>query len=242
MDATLADGSTYSGQYFQITKETTVDTLEPLWVGWNGYGRFGRGMTGMPDRLSSGTTPGRVVANLGAADGEHALQVPTRASARGHGRRWPWRVPDARWQDHRCHVSDRLMTASGGTSHEHHYTPGSPMAAVTRAAQPRRVCSRANPNSGQAAGAAAATTPMFISIRRKVRRRRPSNRIVTSSSATPGPCRKPASIPICRTCRRINACASSLAATAGAGVATGAVTGALVGAAVSNRGTPAPAR
>lgn len=71
MNATLPDGTTYSGKYFQITKETTVDSLDPLWVGWRGYGRFG----GWPywDSGSAFIThySGRVVANLGAADGEH---------------------------------------------------------------------------------------------------------------------------------------------------------------------------
>jgi len=34
MDATLSDGKTYSGQFFQITKQTTVDSVGPLWSGW----------------------------------------------------------------------------------------------------------------------------------------------------------------------------------------------------------------
>jgi hypothetical protein len=33
MTATLPGGKTYSGQYFQITKDTTVDSISPLWVG-----------------------------------------------------------------------------------------------------------------------------------------------------------------------------------------------------------------
>jgi hypothetical protein len=71
MDATLADGRTYSGQYFQITKETTVDTLEPLWIGWNGYGRFGPWHDWNAGPTFIRHYSGRVVANLGAADGEH---------------------------------------------------------------------------------------------------------------------------------------------------------------------------
>ena len=35
MNATLSDGTTYSGQYFQITRDTTVDSVAPLWVGWH---------------------------------------------------------------------------------------------------------------------------------------------------------------------------------------------------------------
>src|SRR5882757_19387 len=45
MNATLADGKTFTGQFFQITSDTTVDNLGPLWAGWGGYGR-GRGWGG----------------------------------------------------------------------------------------------------------------------------------------------------------------------------------------------------
>src|SRR5260370_17124091 len=34
INATLSGGKTYSGQYFQITKDTTVDSIGPLWAGW----------------------------------------------------------------------------------------------------------------------------------------------------------------------------------------------------------------
>jgi hypothetical protein len=34
MNATLADGQTYSGQFFEITKDTRVENLGPLWSGW----------------------------------------------------------------------------------------------------------------------------------------------------------------------------------------------------------------
>jgi hypothetical protein len=44
INATLSGGKTYSGQYFQITKDTTVDSIGPLWAGWGGWGgRGGRG-------------------------------------------------------------------------------------------------------------------------------------------------------------------------------------------------------
>ena len=72
MDATLANGKQYSGQFFQITRDTRVDSLGPLWVGWHrGFGRFG----GWND-WDAGPTfithySGRVVANLGAPSGEH---------------------------------------------------------------------------------------------------------------------------------------------------------------------------
>ncbi|WP_395396047.1 hypothetical protein WBP07_22220 (plasmid) [Novosphingobium sp. BL-8A] len=34
MNASLSDGSSYSGPFFQVTRETRVDELAPLWVGW----------------------------------------------------------------------------------------------------------------------------------------------------------------------------------------------------------------
>ena len=33
--ATLPDGETYSGRFFEVTSTTQADTLAPLWVGWN---------------------------------------------------------------------------------------------------------------------------------------------------------------------------------------------------------------
>jgi len=35
---TVSDGNTFTGQFFQITSDTTVDNLGPLWDGWGGYG------------------------------------------------------------------------------------------------------------------------------------------------------------------------------------------------------------
>src|SRR4051812_33286684 len=34
MPATATDGKSYSGEFFQVTSETTVDNLGPLWAGW----------------------------------------------------------------------------------------------------------------------------------------------------------------------------------------------------------------
>jgi hypothetical protein len=73
MTATFTtSGTTYQGQFFQITNETTVDSLGPLWGGWGpGWrgGRFGAGWDAGPDFVKKYT--GRVVANLSAADGSH---------------------------------------------------------------------------------------------------------------------------------------------------------------------------
>jgi hypothetical protein len=72
MNATLSGGKTYTGQFFQITSDTTVDNLEPLWVGWGGRGRFG-GDWGYWDGGPEFAThySGRVVANLATPEGKH---------------------------------------------------------------------------------------------------------------------------------------------------------------------------
>jgi hypothetical protein len=72
MDATLSNGKTFTGQFFQITSNTTVDNLGPLWAGW-GPGWRGAGDWGMWDAGPEFVThySGRVVANLGAPDGKH---------------------------------------------------------------------------------------------------------------------------------------------------------------------------
>jgi hypothetical protein len=73
MNASLSNGKTYSGQFFQITSDTTVDNLGPLWTGWGGYGGRWGGDWGFWDAGPEFVThySGRVVANLSTADGEH---------------------------------------------------------------------------------------------------------------------------------------------------------------------------
>jgi len=75
MSATLADGKTYSGQFFQITKDTTVNSVQPLWSGWSpGWGMWGGGWENWGAAPSTSFVThysGRVVANLGAPRGEH---------------------------------------------------------------------------------------------------------------------------------------------------------------------------
>jgi hypothetical protein len=69
MTATLSNGEAFTGSYFQITRETRVDTLGPLWTGWGP--RFGPwGYWGPTDQFLTQYT-GRVVGNLEAADGSH---------------------------------------------------------------------------------------------------------------------------------------------------------------------------
>src|SRR5579872_745131 len=71
MTASLSDGTTYTGQYFQITRNTAVEGLEPLWVGWGGrWGGFGWDHWAADSSFVTQYT-GRVVANLGTASGAH---------------------------------------------------------------------------------------------------------------------------------------------------------------------------
>jgi hypothetical protein len=78
--ATTAGGQTYTGQYFQVTKETTVDNLGSVWYpGWGGPGGWaGRRGWGEWDYWDEGPSPdfithytGRVVANLASKSGTH---------------------------------------------------------------------------------------------------------------------------------------------------------------------------
>ena len=71
MSATLADGKTYTGQFFQITSETTVDTLGPLWAGWGPRWRRGGwyDWDAGPEFVTHYS--GRIVANLTSPDNAH---------------------------------------------------------------------------------------------------------------------------------------------------------------------------
>jgi hypothetical protein len=41
LSATVSTGEAYSGKYFQITAESRIDQLGPLWDGWRGNWRGG---------------------------------------------------------------------------------------------------------------------------------------------------------------------------------------------------------
>lgn len=96
MTAQLSNGETYSGRYFQISHDTQVADLDPLWIGWGpawgpspywrgGYGwrhrgfhggfGFGAGWGGWgywgPQTTFVTTYTGRVVANLEGPNGTH---------------------------------------------------------------------------------------------------------------------------------------------------------------------------
>jgi hypothetical protein len=71
MNATVPDGVSYTGLFFQITSDTTVDNLGPLWAGW-GPGLRRGGWEYWDDEPEFVTHySGKVVANLSASDGMH---------------------------------------------------------------------------------------------------------------------------------------------------------------------------
>ncbi|HET9106361.1 MAG TPA: hypothetical protein VFN79_04135 [Steroidobacteraceae bacterium] len=76
MTASLRNGRTYSGRYFQITSDTSLNGLGPLWVGWGP--EWGMDEWGLNDWNDWEPGPqfvthysGRVVANLATAGGAH---------------------------------------------------------------------------------------------------------------------------------------------------------------------------
>ncbi|HWK75869.1 MAG TPA: hypothetical protein VNQ81_16455 [Povalibacter sp.] len=71
MTATLSTGQVYSGQFFQITHDSRIETLGPLWYGWSDGWRGWRYWGPHPDMAFVTHYTGRVVANLQDADGEH---------------------------------------------------------------------------------------------------------------------------------------------------------------------------
>lgn len=71
MSAKLANGKTYTGQFFQVTTNTTVDSLGPLWAGWGPGWRRGGWADWDAGPAFVTHYSGRAVANLVSADGTH---------------------------------------------------------------------------------------------------------------------------------------------------------------------------
>ena len=71
MTAALNNGKTYSGRYFEITRQTTADQVAPLWVGWRDSWHDWEdwGPNAWPVFVTHYT--GRVLANMTAPDGSH---------------------------------------------------------------------------------------------------------------------------------------------------------------------------
>jgi hypothetical protein len=90
MTATFADGKSYSGRLFQITSDSRVDDMQPLWTGWHRGRGFGFGGWNYWDSGPEFIThySGRVVANLTDPNGDHMrcnfrLVQPSRGMAGG---------------------------------------------------------------------------------------------------------------------------------------------------------------
>lgn len=72
MSAMLADGRTCSGQFFQITSNTTVDGPDSRWVAWGGaYLRSDGWYDWNAEPAFVTHYSGRVLANLSNPDGAH---------------------------------------------------------------------------------------------------------------------------------------------------------------------------
>jgi hypothetical protein len=105
MTATLSDGKTYSGQFFQITKDTTVNSVGPLWSGWSpGWGGWDgwEGWGAAPSTSFITHYSGRVVANLGAPGGEHMrcnFQLAHPSDGMTGGGRGQCQMPDGKTID-----------------------------------------------------------------------------------------------------------------------------------------------
>jgi hypothetical protein len=87
--ATFGTGRVFRGQYFQITQDTRIDRLDPLWYGWDGRRRGAwRYWAADSGTQFAKTYSGRVLANLHSEDGEHmrcrfTLISPQRGMAGG---------------------------------------------------------------------------------------------------------------------------------------------------------------
>ena len=97
MRAAFSNGTTYSGQYFQITSDTSLSGLGPLWAGWEPEWGMDEA-----DDWSAGPQfithySGRVVANLADADGIHMrcrFRLIHPANGMAGGGRGVCRLPD----------------------------------------------------------------------------------------------------------------------------------------------------
>ncbi|MFL6550512.1 MAG: hypothetical protein ACJ8OJ_17610 [Povalibacter sp.] len=68
LNAEVSNGQRYAGPYFQVTTDSRIETLTPLWNGWNSrWEAWGP----QPDTAFITHYTGKVVANLENADGDH---------------------------------------------------------------------------------------------------------------------------------------------------------------------------
>ncbi len=97
MSASLANGTTYSGQYFQITSDTRLGGLGSLWAGWEPEWGMDEGEDWYPGAQFMTDYSGRVVANLASAGGVHMrcrFRLIHPAAGMAGGGRGVCRLPD----------------------------------------------------------------------------------------------------------------------------------------------------
>jgi len=102
MSATLSDGKAYTGQFFQITSETTVDDLGPLWAGWGPGWRRAGWYDWDPGPEFVTHYSGRVVANLISPDSTHLrcrFQLVHPSAGMAGGGRGECELPDGQHID-----------------------------------------------------------------------------------------------------------------------------------------------
>jgi hypothetical protein len=87
MNAVLSTGAAYQGPFFQVTEETRIDELGPLWVGWGPRRRWHGWDYWGPRQDVITHYSGRVLANLAGPDGrmrcEFSLMRPSAGMAGG---------------------------------------------------------------------------------------------------------------------------------------------------------------
>jgi hypothetical protein len=69
--ADLSNGDRFAGQFFQITSETRIDQIGPLWAGWPDTWGGWRYWDRQPSTAFLTHYSGRVVANLEGPGGQH---------------------------------------------------------------------------------------------------------------------------------------------------------------------------
>jgi len=71
INAKARDGTIYAGQFFQISSDTSIENLGPLWDGWGPDWRTEGWAYWNPGPQFMRYYTGKVLANLSAADGRH---------------------------------------------------------------------------------------------------------------------------------------------------------------------------
>lgn len=71
LTASMNNGETFSGKFFQVTSESRIDDLGPLWGGWSPRWRGWSYWGSQPTAAFVTHYSGRVVANLEGPNAEH---------------------------------------------------------------------------------------------------------------------------------------------------------------------------